>query len=104
MRRYVVFGAIHAVLTVAGWYFVSAAAQGVADGAGLAPIWLTVLHYGVLTLMAPLGLAALALDPNFGAFELGSFVLFGFVVIVNSTLVSVAVLMFLKIVRGKPKR
>lgn len=91
MKGYMVFGAVHAVLTIAAWYFVAGVAQGVADGTGIAPLWLIVLYYGSLILMAPLGLGVLALKTGFGGFSLPDFALFSLVAVLNSALIAALV-------------
>ena len=90
MKPWIAFGACHALLSVSGWYWVGAAAQGSADGTGTAPAWLSVVNECVLVLLFPLGRIALWLDPLFGGFTLGAFAQFLVVTLLNSAVVTVA--------------
>ncbi len=87
MRSWLAFGICHALMTVAGWYFVGAAAQGSADGTGIAPLWLDIVNTGLNLLLLPLVRFALSLDPLLGGFTLASMLAFLLVALLNSALV-----------------
>lgn len=102
MKQSAALAVTHVLLTIGGWYFVAAAAQGVADGTGLAPLWLTAAHYCVLALLVPLGLLARAADPGFGGFTMASFASFCAVAAVNSGFFALAVCLAWRRRRRRP--
>lgn len=88
MMRWIWVAAAHAIATAAAWYFVSAAAQGAADGTGTAPLWLSVLNGCASILIWPLGRLALSLDPFWGDFSTGGFLRFSVVTALNSAAIT----------------
>lgn len=87
MRRVFAFWLLHWLATVAGWYTLSALAQGVVDSAAAASLPLMIFNAVIQLLCFPLLLAAIALLPSLGGFSLLSFVTFAFAAGLNSAVV-----------------
>ena len=87
MKRLTIFWCIHFTATVVGWYVVSALAQGVADGTGIAPSPLVIAHEVVTILALPLVGFARQYMQGIGEFSLTSFIAFTAIAAVNSALV-----------------
>jgi hypothetical protein len=79
----------HWAATLAGAYFVGAAAQGAADGLGTAPAWLVVVDAIVTVLLFPLVLLAVSVAPEIRVFSLPALAAFASAAALNSTLVVV---------------
>lgn len=92
LARLGIISAIHWFCTVGGWYLLGALEQGVADGTGVAPVPLIILHIIMQILTFPIVFIAVWLNPmQIGGFRLDSFFLFVVLAALNSALV-VAVL------------
>jgi hypothetical protein len=91
VRRYLILWLVLFVVTLGGWYSIGVLEMGVADGTGVAPLWLRALYGVELVLLLPLGRLALALDPAVGYFNLMSLALFAVVVALNAALLTAAV-------------
>ena len=97
MRRFSIIWLLHWFFTVGGWYLVSALAQGVADGSGVAPPALVVMNAFIQLLAFPLVISAVWIWPmQIGGFSLGSFALFTLIAAVNSALVVAALFRLLR--------
>jgi hypothetical protein len=88
MRRYVLFGAVHFSLTIALWYFIDAMAQAFADGTGVAPTWLLIVHQLSKLLTFPLIDLAVALGWLRWPWTLGGFSALVSIAVANSALVT----------------
>ncbi|HEY7672750.1 MAG TPA: hypothetical protein VIC71_11075 [Gammaproteobacteria bacterium] len=89
MRRYILFGGVHFLLTVVIWYFIAAMAQGFADGSGVAPTWLLIARQLSRLLTLPLIDLILALDwLSRQWWTVGGFFAFAAVAVANSALVT----------------
>lgn len=104
MRRYLILWLVLFVVTLGGWYLVGILEMGVADGTGIAPIWLRVLYGVEIALLLPIGWLALTLDPAIGYLRLGAFALFALIVAVNSAALTVAVWFVRERARAGPGR
>ena len=87
MKRLTIFWCIHFTATVVGWYVVSALAQGVADGTGIAPSPLVIANEVVTILALPLVGFARQYMQGIGEFSLTSFIAFAAIAAVKSALV-----------------
>jgi hypothetical protein len=91
MRRYVLFGGVHFLLTVSVWIFIDAMAQGFADGTGVAPTWLLIARQLSRVLTLPLVDLAVALGWLRWPWSLGGFLTFASIAALNSALVTTIV-------------
>ena len=79
--------ATHFIATVAGWYALSALAQGVVDSAAPPGFLLNALNGIIQILMFPLVTVAVSFVPLIGGFRIGSFLAFTAVAALNSAVV-----------------
>lgn len=87
MQRLYTFWLVHWFATVAGWYTLSAFAQGVADSTAATPLPLVVFNLIIQLLCFPVVLAAVRLLPWLGSFGYLSFAAFTLLAALNSALV-----------------
>ena len=100
MRKIAWFWALHFFATIAGWYLLSALAQGVVDSTTEPPALLDVLNGIMQILMFPAVTAALWVSPNLGGFRLSSFFVFLGVAAINSAIVLAFIIAIIRAVRA----
>jgi hypothetical protein len=89
MRRYVLFGSVHFLLTISVSYFIDAIAQGIADGSGVVPTWLLILEQLSRVLTFPLmDLVGARHWVPWYWFTFGGFLAFVSIAVANSALVT----------------
>lgn len=102
MIKFSVIWLVHWIVTVGGWYLVDALAQGVADGTGVAPLPLVLLHYFIQLLAFPLVIAAVSIWPmQIGGFGLASFFVLLGLAAVNSAMVTAAGVWLVRTIRTR---
>jgi hypothetical protein len=100
MRRPGMYGVGHWLATVAGWYILSAAAQGAVDGSGEPSIALIVFNLIIEILAFPLVLAVIRLLPGaIGGFDVPGLLGFAAAAALNSALVVAACTGLLRAIR-----
>jgi hypothetical protein len=94
---------VHFSLTIAVWYFISAMAQGVADGSGVVPTWLLIAGQLSRVLTLPLFdlIGARHWVPWYW-WSLGGFFAFVSIALANSTLVTTGFWLVRKWIRRQP--
>lgn len=102
MRRILICWLGHCLATVAGWYFLSAVAQGVVDSGSDPTPALILFNIIIQILCFPLVLAAMWLTSiPLGGFSPGSFAIFALLAAANSALVVAGVAALARWLRGK---
>jgi ABC-type amino acid transport system permease subunit len=91
MRRLGAFWLCHCLATVAGWYLLSALAQGAVDTATSTPFPLVIFNAIMQILCFPLVLVVLSFATDLGSYSPGSFLAFVAVAAVNSAVVTAIV-------------
>ena len=99
MRKLGVFWICHFLATVAGWYLLSALAQGAADSAAGATTPLIIFNAIMQILCFPVVLVALSVTSAFGGYSPGAFIAFMAVAAANSAVVAAMVATVVLIVR-----
>lgn len=101
MHRLYTCWLVHWFATVAGWYTLSAFAQGVADSTAATPLPLVVFNVIMQLLCFPAVLAAVRLLPWLGGFGYLSFAAFTLLAALNSALVITVVAFIVRAVRRR---
>jgi hypothetical protein len=102
MRRYVLFGSAHFLLTIALWAFIDAMAQGFADGSGIAPTWLLIVRHLSRVLTLPLLDLAVALGWLRWPWTLDGFLALASIAGANSALVTTCLWLVTRWLRRSP--